>query len=146
MMKIRFWMAFLLVISLLLVGCSFPSAGGITISGAWARPGLAGANGAIYFIIENSGEQADALLSAEANVSQLVQLHQSMMDSSGTMSMHEQERVDVPAKDQVAFQPGGLHVMLINLNEDLNPGDRFHLTLNFQGAGAVPVDVEVRQP
>ena len=145
-MKFRLWMLVLFTIPLLLTGCSSPSTGGITISGAWARPGFSGSNSAVYFIIENSGDQADALLRAEASVSQLVQLHQSMMDSSGTMSMHEQERVEAPAKDQIAFQPGGLHVMLVNLNEDLNPGDRFNLTLNFQEAGAVPVDVEVREP
>lgn len=145
-MKFRLWMVALFVIPLFLTKCSSPGAGGITISGAWARPGFSGANSAVYLIIQNSGEQADALLSAEANVSQLVQLHQSMMDDSGTMSMHEQERIDVPAKDQIAFQPGGLHVMLINLTGDLNPGDRFNLTLNFQGAGQVPVDVEVREP
>jgi periplasmic copper chaperone A len=145
-MNFRLWMVVLFVVALFLVACGSPGTGGITISGAWARPGLSGANGAVYFIIENSAEQADALLSAEASVSQLVQLHQSMMDSSGTLSMHEQERVEVPGKDQIAFQPGGLHVMLVNLNQDLNPGDRFNLTLNFLSAGAVPVDVEVREP
>jgi periplasmic copper chaperone A len=145
-MKFRLWMVALFVVPLLLTRCISPVAGGITISGAWARPSFAGANSAVYFIIENSGDQADSLLSAEANVSQLVELHQSMMDSSGMMSMHEQERVDVPAKDLIAFQPGGLHVMLVNLYEDLRPGDRFNLTLNFQNAGRVPVDVEVREP
>lgn len=145
-MKFRLWMLALFVIPLFLTECAPPPTGGITISGAWARPGFSGGNSAVYFIIENSGEQADSLLSAEANVSQHVQLHESMMDNSGMMSMHEQERVEAPARDQIAFQPGGLHVMLINLNEDLNPGDRFNLVLIFQGAGQVPVDVEVREP
>jgi periplasmic copper chaperone A len=145
-MKFRMWMIVLLVIPLLLVYCSSPVPGGITISGAWARPGFSGANSAVYLIIENSGNQDDVLLSAEASVAQLIELHESQMDQSGMMSMQEQERIDVRAKDQVAFQPGGLHVMLINLNGDLNPGDRFNLTLNFQETGQVPVDVEVREP
>jgi periplasmic copper chaperone A len=145
-MKFRIWRIVLLVIPLLLANCSSPVPGGITISGAWARPGFSGANSAIYLVIENSGNQDDVLLSAEASVAQLVELHESRMDQSGMMSMQEQERIDVRAKDQVAFQPGGLHVMLINLNGDLNPGDRFNLTLNFQETGQVPVDVEVREP
>jgi periplasmic copper chaperone A len=136
----------LLIVILFLSACSTPRAGGITISGAWARPGFSGANSAVYLVIENSGNEDDVLLSAEASVAQLVELHESRMDQSGMMSMEEQERIDVRAKDQVAFQPGGLHVMLINLNEDLNPGDRFNLTLNFQETGQVPVDVEVREP
>jgi periplasmic copper chaperone A len=145
-MKSRIWTIVLLVIPLFLADCSSPVPGGITISGAWARPGFSGANSAVYLVIENSGNEDDVLLSAEASVAQLVELHESRMDQSGMMSMEEQERVDVRAKDQVAFQPGGLHVMLINLNEDLNPGDRFNLTLNFQETGQVPVDVEVREP
>ena len=145
-MKFRLWMIVLLVIPLFLVKCSSPGTAGITISGAWARPGFSGANSAVYLIVENSGDQPDTLLSAQANVAQLVELHESQMDASGTMSMQEQERIDVPAKDQIAFQPGGLHVMLIQLNGDLNPGDHFNLTLNFQTAGQVPVDVEVKEP
>jgi copper(I)-binding protein len=35
--------------------------------------------------------------------------------------------------------------MLIDLTQELNVGDRFNLTLTFEGAGQVPVDVEVRQ-
>lgn len=144
-MKFRIWMIVLLVIPLFLTKCSSPNTGGITISGAWARPSFSGANSAVYLVIENSGNQADTLLEAHASIAQLVELHESQMDHSGTMSMHEQERIDVPAKDQLAFQPGGLHVMLIGLNGDLKPGDRFNLTLNFQNAGQVPVDVEVQE-
>ncbi|MFO7623512.1 MAG: copper chaperone PCu(A)C [Anaerolineales bacterium] len=134
----------LLTISLLLSGCRTEGAG-ITISNAWARPGFEGGNSAVYFVIENSGVQDDSLHRAEATVAASVELHESMMDSSGTMSMHEQHSISVPAKDQIAFQPGGLHVMLIDLTQDLNVGDRFNLTLTFEGAGQVPVDVEVRQ-
>lgn len=144
-MKQRLLIVFLLVVILLLSGCRGES-GGITISDAWARPGFAGGNSAVYFVIENSGDQDDSLLSAEATVAEFVELHESKMDSSGMMKMQKQDRVNAPQKDQVAFQPGGLHVMLVNLTKDLNVGDRFNLTLTFEKAGQVPVDVEVRQP
>jgi periplasmic copper chaperone A len=143
-MKQLIQIAILMAISLLLSGCRTEGAG-ITISNAWARPGFVGGTSAIYFVIENSGEQDDSLHSAESTVATSVELHESMMDSSGTMSMHEQHSISVPAKDQIAFQPGGLHVMLIDLTQELNVGDRFNLTLTFEGAGQVPVDVEVRQ-
>lgn len=133
----------LLAISLLLSGCRTEGAG-ITISNAWARPGFEGGNSAVYFVIENSGDQSDSLLSATATVAAFVELHESKMDSNGMMKMQKQDRVNAPGKDQIAFQPGGLHVMLINLTQDLNVGDRFNLTLTFEGAGQVPVDVEVR--
>jgi copper(I)-binding protein len=37
-------------------------------------------------------------------------------------SMHPQEAVEIPAGWQVTFEPGGLHVMLIDL-QDVVPGD-----------------------
>jgi periplasmic copper chaperone A len=144
-MKQRLLIVTLLAITLLLSGCRTEGAG-ITINNAWARPGFEGGTSAVYFVIENSGDQSDSLHSAESTVAAAVELHESMMDSSGTMTMHEQHQIDVPAKDQIAFQPGGLHVMLINLTQDLNVGDRFNLTLSFDRAGLVPVDVQVRQP
>jgi periplasmic copper chaperone A len=134
----------LLAMSLMLSGCRTEGAG-ITISNAWARPGFEGGNSAVYFVIENSGDQSDSLLSATATVAAFVELHESKMDSNGMMKMQKQDRVNAPGKDQIAFQPGGLHVMLINLTQELNVGDRFNLTLTFEGAGQVPVDVEVRQ-
>jgi copper(I)-binding protein len=61
------------------------------------------------------------------------------------MSMVIQESVAVPS-GELAFQPGSLHIMLIGLTRDLNAGDEFALTLNFEQAGVVVVSVEVRQP
>lgn len=51
-----------------------------------------------------------------------------------------------PAGGAVAFKPGGLHVMLMDLERDLKPGDTFSLTLKFEKAGARSVQVTVRQP
>jgi copper(I)-binding protein len=144
---VKYWIVIisLLAILLLLSGCR-PESAGITISNAWAQPGFEGGNSAVYFVIENSDDQADLLLNAEATVAEFVEVHESKMDSNGMMKMQKQDRVKAPKKDQVAFQPGGLHVMLINLTRDLEVGDHFNLTLTFEEAGLVPVDVEVRQP
>jgi len=135
----------LLATIFLLSGCSSQGAD-ITISDAWARPGFTGANSAVYFEIENKSEKDDALLSAQASVAELVELHESKMDSNGMMKMQKQDRVNAPQNKRVTFQPGGLHVMLVNLTQDLKVGDRFKLTLTFENAGEIKVDVEVRQP
>ena len=68
------------------------------------------------------------------------------MSDEGTMSMQPQENVPIPNGSEVAFEPGGLHVMLINLESDLRPGDGFSLSLNFQQAGTVEIEVPVREP
>ena len=74
---------------------------------------------------------------------------ESRMDTNlagGVMMMVQQENVHVGAQSQIEFTPGGLHVMLIGLNQDLNPGDTFQVTLNFENAGRITLDVPVREP
>ncbi len=63
---------------------------------------------------------------------------------SGTMTMQEVARVEVPAGETVAFEPGGYHVMLLDLAEPLVAGDTFEMELTFEKAGTVTVEVEVR--
>jgi copper(I)-binding protein len=76
----------------------------------------------------------------------MVEIHLSKMDSAGVMTMERQDLIVIPANEELEFSPGGLHVMLISLLRDLAPGDSFPLTLNFQNAGDITVEVEVRQP
>jgi len=64
----------------------------------------------------------------------------------GVMTMVQQENVPVAAQSQVEFKPGGLHVMLIGLSQDLNPGDTFAIRLNFEKAGQITLDVPVSTP
>ena len=69
----------------------------------------------------------------------------SQMDSSGVMSMQPQQSVEIPASDTVEFKPGGLHVMLINLNQDLALGNTILLTLKFEKAGEITLEVPVEE-
>ena len=91
------------------------------------------------------GEHIDAHHESESNGNTM----ESSMDTNlagGVMMMVQQENVPVGAQSQIEFSPGGLHVMLIGLNQDLNPGDTFQVTLNFENAGQITMDVPVREP
>lgn len=59
--------------------------------------------------------------------------------------MEMQEAVQIPGGDPVEFKPGGLHIMLVDLNRDLKAGDTISLTMSFQNAGNVTIDVFVRE-
>jgi len=126
-----------------LVACA-PATGPLKVSEVWARPGLAGGNSAVYFMITNETSGTDTLLSASSDVAGAVEMHMTSMQD-GNMQMEQQQQVPVPA-GQTEFQPSGLHVMLIDLNQDLNPGDTFRLTLDFATAGSMPLDVTVSEP
>jgi copper(I)-binding protein len=112
----------------------------------WARPAVAGQNSAVYFDVDNATNQDDLILEVRGDVAEAIEVHMSKMDKNGVMSMERQESVSVPAKSAVEFKPGGLHVMLINLRDELEIGDTFELTLVFQNAGEVTISVPVREP
>jgi len=139
---------FLLVIlaaSSLMSGCA-SSPGELVVQDAWARPAPGGGNSAIYFTIDNRGGQADTLLSAASDAAGTVELHISRMDDSGNMVMEHQNNVPVPAGETVNFEPGGLHVMLMDLNSDLQPQESLTVTLTFEKAGSIVVEASVREP
>jgi periplasmic copper chaperone A len=117
--------------------------GHLSVDSPWARPGTAGSNGAAYFAINNATSQPDLLLSANCDLAAATEIHMSRMREDGTMEMRPQENVPVPSGGSVTFEPGGLHVMLVDLQQDLQPGDAFDLQLAFQNAGEISVQVEV---
>jgi copper(I)-binding protein len=128
---------------LILSACSPDS--DLTVSEIWARPGIADGNTGVFFVIDNPTGQTDRLLSAASEIAEAVELHKTTM-TDGVMQMTPQEFVEVPAGEQVVFQPGDLHVMLIGLHSQLNVGDSFDLTLNFETAGAITLSVTVQEP
>ena len=131
------------VFASLLAACA-PAVGQLQVSETWARPGLSGGNSAAYFVIENRTASDDTLLSASSDVAGAVELHMTSMQNGNMQMVHQQE---VPVTiGTTEFKPGGLHVMLIGLKQDLNPGDMFSLTLDFAIAGDMQLEVAVSEP
>jgi len=118
---------------------------GIQVEGTWARPGSEGRMSAAYFLITNFEEQADTLLSVHSDVSHLVEIHESYQQDDDMVGMREVGNVEIPAESTVRFEQGGLHVMLIQLNQSLSDGDSFELTLNFANHGNITIDIPVRR-
>jgi copper(I)-binding protein len=120
--------------------------GQLSIRDAWARQASAGLNSAVYFQVDNLSNRSVSLVAASGDVANAVEIHESVMDESGTMRMQPQSSVVIPAGGQVSFEPGGLHVMLVGVNQDLNRGDTFSLVLDFGSDGERTVEVIVRAP
>ena len=64
----------------------------------------------------------------------------------GMMKMQPVDSVPVPAGETVELKPGGFHVMLLDVQKELVPGDTIEVTLRFELAGEVTVTAEVREP
>ena len=143
-MKNKKLISVLLLATMLVSACAKP--GEFKVMDAWARPAASGDNGAVYFIVSNATNTDDTLLKVSTDVASVAEVHMSMMDSNGVMSMQMQESVSVPAQQEVIFKPGGLHIMLVELNRDLKIGDTISLTLNFEKAGSITIQAPVREP
>ena len=119
-------------------------AGSIEIEHPWARATADGAgNGAAYLVLKNEGKTADRLLSAASPAAAKVELHAHINDN-GVMRMREVNAIDLAPDATVKLAPGGLHVMLLGLTEPLKKGKAVPLTLTFEKAGSVTVEVAVQ--
>lgn len=122
--------------------------GELTVEDVWARPAdtTGAARSAAYFTLRNGLAEPVRLVSAGADVARVTEVHRSF-EEDGIMRMRPvADGVEVGAGETVAFEPGGYHIMLIDLQRPLAEGDRFPLTLTFDGADERTVEAEVRAP
>lgn len=120
------------------------SVGHISIHDAWARASLGAApNSAAYMVLETAGEQPDRLVGASSPVAERVELHAHMMDGD-IARMRPVDAIEVAPGGATVLQPGGVHLMLVGLKQTLAAGETLPLTLRFEHAGEVTLDVAVR--
>jgi copper(I)-binding protein len=120
-------------------------AGAITIDHPYARATVAGQPaGGGYMKLVNAGGN-DKLLSATADVSKSVELHEMKMEG-GLMRMRQVDGIELQAGKTVEIKPGGFHVMFIGLKAPLKAGDKFPVKLKFEKAGEVTVEMKVEAP
>lgn len=101
---------------------------------------------AVYMVIENSGDSADRLISATTAISGMAQIHQTTI-TDGVAQMGEVEGgVEIPAGNVVELQPGGYHIMLMDLRGDLVEGTTLSVTLTFESGTEITLDVPVISP
>lgn len=119
-------------------------AGDIEIMDPYARASRPGApSGAIFMSIQNTGALADRLVAAKSPAAAVVQIH-THVEESGIMKMREvQAGIPVPADGTHILARGGDHVMLMGVTQELVDGDTVSLTLVFEVAGEVTVEVPV---
>lgn len=141
--------ALLLVLTALIGACGGgglpdPAPGSVEFSNAWVRSAAAGGMSAAYFDVTNGLSVDDALTGVTSPVAAMAGLHETTTDASGMMGMQETDSVPLPAGQTVTFAPGGLHVMLMGLKQDLVAGTRVDLSFSTQGSGTIVVSAEVR--
>ena len=87
-------------------------------------------------------ERADRLLGGSTPVAERFELHTMAMQGD-VMQMRQLDKVDLPAGQKVELKPGGLHVMFIGLKQPLTVGSKVPVTLRFERAGEVKIEMAV---
>ncbi|MHC8346157.1 copper chaperone PCu(A)C [Pseudomonas sp. RT6P73] len=142
----------LIVLAALLLPACFANAheykaGELEIAHPWSQELPSNApTVAAYFVIQNPGKTADRLLSVDSPIAGIAQLHEHVMKDD-LMKMQQVPNVDIPAGGNVTFAPMAYHVMLLELKDRslLSDGKRFPLTMHFEKAGDVTVEVSVQK-
>lgn len=135
----------------------------VSVEGQWARtsPSMA-LMGAAYMSISAAEDDHLVGVSVPASVAARAEIHEMVpVDSEhemdhdmdhddemsmdmGAMVMQQVMALDLPAGTAVELEPGGYHIMLIDLAEPLVEGQTFEVTLDFAEAEDMTVQVEVR--
>lgn len=119
----------------------------LEIGHPWARATPPGAEAAGAFMtIKNEGAEPDRLVGAAFAGAAMTQIHEMVMDN-GVMRMSELAGgLAIPPGATVELAPGGYHVMLMGLKEPLVEGSKVPLTITFEKAGSIEVELAVEAP
>lgn len=118
---------------------------GIVVEDAYARASTPTAkSGAAFMVLMNTSDQDDRLVAAKSDVAARVELHTHREIADGVMKMMEvEEGFAIPAGGSHMLARGGDHVMFMGLNEPFADGDTVAVTLVFEHAGEVAVEIPV---
>lgn len=101
--------------------------------------------GAAFLMLHNMGTEADRLMALESPIAKVTELH-THIHENGVMKMTKLDDLAIKAGEMVMFEPGGYHVMLIGLNKALVEGETFPVTLIFEKAGKIELEVAIKSP
>jgi periplasmic copper chaperone A len=125
-----------------LAGCASGTAGAepepttygadaITISDAWVKSAESGMSAGFGELVNDSDADI-TVVSAETAASSMLELHETVENEAGEMIMREIEGgFVIPAHGSLALEPGGDHIMLMDLAAPLVAGDEVTFTLTF---------------
>jgi periplasmic copper chaperone A len=134
----------------LLLGLAAPAhaheqtAGDVTIVHPHARATVAvQKNGAACTVVRNRGAEPERLLAVRTDEARSAELHGTTISADGVARMRPAKALEIPPGGEARLAPGGLHVMLVGLKTRLFEGTIFPMTLVFERAGEVQVEVMV---
>lgn len=144
-----------LILLVLAIGCSAGEqdktaqhhtlSGVLEIKQSRSRPAAPGGNSAVYLSIHNGTSQADTVVGVQTEIAQAAEIHESYITDEGLSGMRPASNLAIAPGDSLVFKPGGLHIMLMNVSNELSYNDSLEIILQFAQVGPKTIMVPVRQ-
>ncbi len=118
--------------------------GELTLTDAWIRPTPPIANvGAFYLTITNEGSEDARVVAASSPRCAEIEIHQTtIVDGVASMSAAAPGELELAPGDDLVFEPTGLHVMCLGLDEPIEEGQSVPLTVDFDRTGSLTIEAE----
>ncbi len=100
-------------------------------------------NSAAFMQLKNDGTDEISLVAAKSQVAKNVELHTHIHDN-GVMRMRQINEISLPVGEAIMLQPGGMHIMLIGLTQNLSAGENIKLSLEFSDGSKQALEVPVQ--
>lgn len=133
--------------AIVLIICLFPMVSlaqlNIRLEDAYSREmPPAASNIAVYLTIRNVGSHGVSLESVSSDAAESAMIHRSTMEN-GMMTMEHLSELYIPPRENARLEPGGVHIMLVDLRRPLRAGDLIRMNLNFSNGVVLRVDVPI---
>ncbi len=114
----------------------------VTVNNAWVRATVAQQKATGAFM-QLTAAKDTRLVSVSTTLTPMAEVHEMAMDNN-VMKMRQIPALDLPAGKAVELRPGGYHLMLMDLKQQVKAGDTVPLTLVFEDKAGKRESVEVR--
>ena len=131
--------SFLALAALLATGSALAD---VKVEDAWVRATVPGQKTSGAFMKLTASEEL-TLVGARSPAAGVVEIHEMAMDDQMVMRMRAVKGLALPTAKPVELKPGGYHVMLLDLKDTLQPGQKLRLTLVFKDRKGELDDIDV---
>lgn len=131
------------LLALIVVACGGGDGAGPSVVDPWVRSTPNGL-GAAYMVIASDEDDELVAASVDPSIAGAVEVHEVVMQD-GMMRMRQVSGIPLPAGEAVTLEPGGYHVMLLDMPAMLEAGTEVDITLTFASGSKVIVTAEVRE-
>ena len=114
------------------------------VEDAWSRASIGtGRPGVAYMTLRNTGAEPVVVTGLRTDLAMMPMIHSTTTDAQGVTRMSHMEAVEIAAGEAVALAPGGLHVMLMDLQRPMVEGESYTLSVIFADGTEATVDVPI---